>query len=95
MSEEQREIEIIPPGEDPIGGPASRLWVSHGQGQVRIVKLGPFGGFMVGLGLLSLFGLGFFFLTSMFLILTPIVAVLGAGAYLSGLFGAGPFKRLR
>ena len=58
MSEERREIEIIPPGEDPIGGPASRLWVSHGQGQVRI-------------------------------------AVLGAGAYLSGLFGAGPFKRLR
>ena len=95
MSEEQREIEIIPPGEGPLGDSSSRQWVSHGQGQVRFLKLGPFGGFMVGLGLLSLLGLGFFFLTSMFLIVTPIIAVLGAGAYLCGLIGAGPFKRLR
>jgi hypothetical protein len=50
---------------------------------------------MVGLGLLCLLGLGFFFLTSLFLVLVPVTAVLGVGAYLAGLVGAGPFRRLR
>lgn len=97
MSDDRREIEIIPPGEEPRDDYAAwgRIWISTGGGEVKFVKLGPFGALMLGLGMLALIGLGFFFLTSLFLILVPVAAVLGVGAYLAGLVGAGPFRRLR
>lgn len=97
MNDDRRDIEIIPPGEDSRDDyPASgRIWISTGGGEVKFVKLGPFGALMAGLGLLCLLGFGFFFLTSLFLVLVPVAAVLGVGAYLAGLVGAGPFRRLR
>lgn len=96
MSDKRGDIEIIPPGDDPREDAASgRIWISTGGGEVKFVKLGPFGASMLGLGMLALMGLGFFFLTSLFLILVPVMAVLGVGAYLAGLVGAGPFRRLR
>jgi len=97
MSDKRGDIEIIPPGEDPRDDYAAsgRIWISTGGGEVKFVKLGPFGALMLGLGMLALMGLGFFFLTSLFLILVPVMAVLGVGAYFAGLVGAGPFRRLR
>ena len=97
MGDDQRDIEIIPPGEDPRDDDAAsgRIWISTGGGEAKVVKLGPFGALMLGLGMLFLLGLGFFFLTSLFLVLVPIMAALGVGAYLAGLVGAGPFRRLR
>ena len=97
MNDERGDIEIIPPGADPRDDYAAsgRIWISTGGGEVKFVKLGPFGALMLGLGMLFLIGLGFFVLTSLFLVLVPVVAVLGVGAYLAGLVGAGPFRRLR
>ncbi len=97
MSDKRGDIEIIPPGEDPREDYADsgRIWISTGGGEVKFVKLGPFGALMLGLGMLFLVGLGFFFLTSLFLVLAPVAAALGVGAYLAGLVGAGPFRRLR
>jgi hypothetical protein len=97
MSDDRREIEIIPPGQEPRDDYAAsgRIWISTGGGEVKFVKLGPFGALMLGLGMLAVIGLGFFFLTSLFLILVPVMAALGVGAYLAGLVGAGPFRRLR
>ena len=97
MSDDRHDIEIIPPGENPRDDYATSgsIWISSGGGEVKFVKLGPFGAMMVGLGVLCLLGLGFFFLTSLFLILVTVAAVLGVGAYLAGLVGAGPFRRLR
>lgn len=101
MSDDRRNIEIIPPGEDPRLDPredaaaAGRIWISTGGGEVKFVKLGPFGALMLGLGMLFALGLGLFFLTSLFLVLVPVLAALGVGAYLAGLVGAGPFRRLR
>jgi len=97
MGDDQRDIEIIPPDKDPRDDDAAsgRIWISTGGGEVKVVKLGPFGALMLGLGMLFLLGLGFFFLTSLFLVLVPIMAALGVGAYLAGLVGAGPFRRLR
>ena len=90
MSDDRHDIEIIPPGENPRDDYATSgsIWISSGGGEVKFVKLGPFGAMMVGLGVLCLLGLGFFFLTSLFLILVPVAAVLGVGAYLAGLVGA-------
>ena len=97
MGQDKQDIEIIPPGEEPRDDYAAtgRIWISTGGGEVKFVKLGPLGAMMLGLGVLCFLGLGFFFLTSLFFILAPIMAVLGVGAYLAGLVGAGPFKRLR
>ena len=97
MSDDRRDIEIIPPGEEPSDDDAvsGRIWITTGGGEVKFVKLGPFGALMLGLGMLFLLGLGFFFLTSLFLILVPVIAALGVGAYVAGLVGAGPFRRLR
>ena len=97
MGQDKQDIEIIPPGEEPRDDYAAsgRIWISTGGGEVKFVKLGPFGALMLGLGMLFLLGLGFFFLTSLFLILVPVMAALGVGAYLAGLVGAGPFRRLR
>lgn len=94
MSEEKREIEIIPPGEEFREETVSRIWISSGGGEVKFVKLGPFGSVMLGLGLLLALGVGLFFLSGLFLILVPVAAVLGLGAYFSGLLG-GAFKRLK
>ena len=95
MKDEKQEIEILPPGEDLYAENSSRIWVSNNGGEVKFIKLGPFGAFMLAAGTLAVLGMGFFFLTSLFFILAPIIAILGAGAYLSGLVGMGPIKRLR
>ena len=100
MDEDKREIEIIPPGkssrserEDPFA--TSRIWISSGSGEVKFVKLGPFQSMLVGLGLLGLVALGLFFLSGLFLIAVPVVALLGAGAWVANKLGVGPFRRLR
>ncbi len=95
MKDERQEIEILPPDKEHDAQPSSRIWISANGGEVKFVKLGPFGAFILAAGMLALLGMGFFFLTSLFFILAPIIAILGAGAYLSGLIGMGPFKRLR
>ncbi|MGJ0508059.1 MAG: hypothetical protein ACR652_13235 [Methylocystis sp.] len=97
MNEERRgDIEIIPPGkerEDDFA--ASRIWVSSGSGEVRLIRLGPFQSMLLGLGLMTLVGLGLFFLSGLFLILVPAAALLGAGAWVANRLGLGPFRRLR
>ena len=97
MSDKRGDIEILPPDDDPRDDYAAsgRIWISTGGGEVKFVKLGPFGALMLGLGMLAMIGLGFFFLTSLFLILAPVMAALGLGAYVAGRIGAGPFRRLR
>lgn len=94
-----REIEIIPPGQeaprrDPFSG-QSRIWIGNGAGEVKFIKLGPFQSLLLGVGLLAILGLGLFFLSGLFLILAPVVALLGVGAWLSGLIGGGSNRRLR
>jgi hypothetical protein len=96
MSEDRKgEIEIIPPGEEPEHFPTSRIWVSSGSGEVKMVRLGPFQSMLLGLGLMTIVGLGLFFLSGLFLILVPAVALLGAGAWVANRLGFGPFRRLR
>ena len=102
MQNDEREIEIIPPGRDPeppelFGeGPVSgRIWISGGDGRGRIVRLGPFGTFVAGAAALFILGLAFFFMTGLFLIVMPIILLVGAGAWLAGGAGIGPFRRLR
>jgi hypothetical protein len=95
MEKDKREIEIIPPGEKSADAFSNgRIWISSGGGEVKIVKLGPLGSLMVGLGVLLFLALGFFFLSGLFLILVPAVALLGAGAWVANKLGFGPFKRL-
>jgi hypothetical protein len=96
MSDDKREIEIIPPDEeDNFSASSSRIWISTGGGEVRFVKLGPFGTMVAGLATLALLGLGFFFLSGLILLLIPVAAVLGLGAWFSGLIGGGAPRRLR
>jgi hypothetical protein len=97
MSDERKgEIEIIPPGKARDEDMAtSRIWVSSGSGEVRMVRLGPFQTMLLGLGLMTIVGLGLFFLSGLFLILVPAVALLGAGAWVANRLGFGPFRRLR
>ncbi len=92
-----REIEIIPPDveDDPFARASSRIWVSRGSGEVKFIKLGPFQSLLLGLGLLIFVALGLFFLSGFFLILAPIIALLGVGAWVANKLGVGPFKRLR
>lgn len=92
-----REIEIIPPEveDDPFSSASSRIWVGSGSGHVKFVKLGPFQSLLLGLGMLAFIGVLLFFLSGFFLILAPIVAIAGAGAWIANKLGFGPFKRLR
>lgn len=92
MADDKGEIEIIPPGED--DGATSRIWIATGEGNVKVIKLGPFGALALGLAVLLLLALGFFFLSGLFLVLVPVALLLVGGAYLSGLVGAA-FKRLK
>ncbi len=91
--DESGRVEIIPP--DAPYRDQSRVWIASGSHRVKIVKLGPLGSLLmaIAIGLVLLLGLAF--LTSAFLILVPIVALLAAAAYISGKLGADPFKRLR
>jgi hypothetical protein len=93
------EIEILPPEsarrEREDAYVSSRVWISSGQGEVKFVKLGPFQSFLIGLGLLLVFGLALFFLSGLFLLLVPAIALLGAGAWVANKLGFGPFRRLR
>lgn len=102
MTNDDRKIEIIPPGdarepseffdEVPVSG---RIWIAGGDSRARIVKLGPFASLVAGAAALCLLGLGFFFMTGLFLIVAPVTLLLGAGAWLAGSAGIGPFRRLR
>lgn len=101
MSEEKREIEIIPPGEDdagrrddPFAQSGARIWVSNG-GETKFVRLGPFQGVILGIGLLLFVGLCLFFLSGVLLVMAPVVALIGAGAWIANKLGVGPFKSLR
>ncbi|PPD46518.1 MAG: hypothetical protein CTY15_00360 [Methylocystis sp.] len=100
MEDDKRDIEIIPPGESSHAEredafATSRIWVSSGSGEIKFVKLGPFQSMLLGLGLLALVALGLFFLSGLFLIAVPVVAALGAGAWVANKLGVGPFRRLR
>lgn len=101
MDEDKREIEIIPPGEssrrerEDDAFAQSRIWISSGSGEVKFIKLGPLQSLMLGLGLLAFVALGLFFLSGLFLIAVPAVALLGAGAWVANRLGVGPFRRLR
>lgn len=96
MDDGKRDIEIIPPGEEPERDFASsRIWISSGSGEIKFVKLGPFQSLMLGLGLLAFLAIGLFFLSGLFLILVPAIALLGAGAWVANKLGFGPFRRLR
>jgi hypothetical protein len=95
MQDDNRDIEIIPPGDEPRGDfVSSRIWISSGQGDVKFVRLGPFQSLLVGLGLLLLIGLGLFFLSGLFLFFIPVAALLGVGAWVANKLGVGPFKRI-
>ena len=61
MKDEKQEIEILPPGEDLYAENSSRIWVSTNGGEVKFIKLGPFGAFMLAAGTLAVLGMGFFF----------------------------------
>ncbi|WP_457798476.1 hypothetical protein [Methylocystis sp. S23] len=101
MSDEPKgEIEIIPPGEEPRRDredafASSRIWISSGSGEVKFVKLGPLQSLLLGAGLLAFLALGLFFLSGLFLILVPAIALLGLGAWVANALGFGPFRRLR
>jgi hypothetical protein len=91
--EQSGRVEIIPP--DAPFHDHSRVWVASGSHRVKIVKLGPFGSLMTALAIGLVLLLGVVFLTSAFLILVPVVALLAAAAYISGKLGNNPFNRLR
>lgn len=84
-------VEIIPPGVETNA--SSRIFISMGSQRVKVVKLGPIGSLLLGLACALGLALGFIFLTGVFLVLVPVVLVLGAIAYLTGASG-NPFRRL-
>jgi hypothetical protein len=88
-------VEIIPPGAGRREDEPDAHILFGGSHRIKIVRLGPFGGFIVALALGLLLLLVFFFLTSALLILVPLGLLLAAGAYVSGLFGGGPFRRIK
>ncbi|PWB83750.1 MAG: hypothetical protein C3F11_04945 [Methylocystaceae bacterium] len=84
-------VEIIPPHAETRS--SSRIWIATGSHRVKVVKLGPLGSILLAFGFALALALGFIFLTGAFLVLIPVVAVLGAIAYLTGASG-NPFRRL-
>ena len=87
------DVEILPP-EDRKGAWGDSVYSTRHFGTVKIVRLGPVGTALLGLGLMGMMTLGFLFLGGLMLLLLPIVGVLTLGAVLSGVL-ANPFKRLR
>ncbi len=87
------EVEILPP-EDRTGPWGGAVYTTKRFGTVKVVRLGPVGGALLGFGLLAMVSLGFLFLSGALLLLLPIAGLLTFGAVLSGLL-ANPFKRLR
>jgi hypothetical protein len=87
------EVEILPP-EDRSGPWGDAVYTTKRFGTVKIVRLGPVGGALLGLGLLGMMTLGFLFLSGVMLLLLPIAGVLTLGAVLSGVL-SNPFRRLR
>ena len=85
-------IEILPP--EAPSRDQSRIWIASGTRHVKIVNLGPFGSLLMAVAVGLVLLLGLVFLTSAFLILIPVAALLAAAAYVSGKLG-NPFKRLR
>lgn len=84
-------VEIIPPGVETNA--SSRIFISTGSQRIKVVKLGPIGSILLAAGMALALALGFIFLTGVFLVLVPVVVVLGAIAYLTGASG-NPFRRL-
>jgi len=87
------EVEILPP-EDRASPWGDAVYTTKRFGTVKIVRLGPVGGALLGLGLLLMMTFGFLFLGGVMLLLLPIAGVLTLGAVLSGVL-ANPFRRLR
>ena len=87
------EVEILPP-EDRNGPWGDAVYTTKRFGTVKIVRVGPVGGALLGLGFLLMMTFGFLFLGGLMLLLLPIASVLTLGAVLSGVL-ANPFKRLR
>jgi hypothetical protein len=87
------EVEILPPEkrDGPWGG---GVYTTRQFGTVKVVRLGPVGGALLGFGFLGLMILGFLFLSGLMLLLLPIAGLLTLGAVFSGLLG-NPFRRLR
>jgi hypothetical protein len=84
-------VEILPPEDDERG---SGFIYSRSGGTVKVYKLGPVSGALVGLGLLLLTIFGVLFLGGALLLILPVAALLTAGAVVSGIL-QNPFKRLR
>ena len=87
------EVEILPP-ENRSGPWGDAVYRTRSFGTVKIVRLGPVGGALLGFGFLGLITLGFLFLSGLMLLLLLIAGFLTFGAILSGVL-ANPFKRLR
>ena len=87
------EVEILPP-EDRSGPWGGGVYTTRQFGTVKVVRLGPVGGALLGLGFFGLLALGLLFLSGMMLLFLPLAGLLTLGAVLSGLI-ANPFRRLR
>jgi riboflavin kinase/FMN adenylyltransferase len=87
-------VEIIPPTSQQDDPPA-QIWMSSNMGRVKIVKLGPVSGALMLIFVCLFIALIFAFFTGAFLILFPIGILLGLGAWVSGLLGGNPFRRLK
>lgn len=86
-------IEILPP-EDRASPWGDAVYSTRHFGTVKVVRLGPVGATLLGLGLLGFMTLGFLFIGGVMLALLPIAGLLTMGAVLSGFLG-NPFRRLR
>ncbi|MFY9655932.1 MAG: hypothetical protein WAK01_04980 [Methylocystis sp.] len=86
-------VEILPP-EDRSSPWGDAVYSTRQFGTVRVVRLGPVGGTLLGLGFLGFMTLGFLFIGGVMLVLLPIAGLLTMGAVLSGLL-VNPFRRLR
>lgn len=87
------EIEILPPESE--SGPRyrsrTRIWIGGTEG-VKVIKVGPVGAALLTLASAVILAMGLIFFASAFVVLLPIVLVVGAIAYLTGA-GGNPFRR--